>query len=391
MARFLFFTFDGGGNHPPTIGIATELQRRGHAVTVAGYESQRSRFEQAGLTFTTLPRSGSFVLPQGDFMDVRMALVRGVIANPDHLTEVPELAAGYDAIVVDSGLHLAFPAAAALPQPVAVLFHTAAAFFKPSPVMAPFLAGINATRQEHGLRSIPAVLDFADGIDHVIVATLPELDEYSQEAPSNWHWVGPVPGPSRESLDEALFEEGDNRPLVLVGLTTHTAYGPQTERLQRILDGLATLPVRVVATTGVAVDIGALRVPANAVVRDHLSHRALMPEAALCVTHLGHGTLTEALLQGIPLVCLPNPISDQAYLAQRIAALGAGVQIDQDSRPDVIREAAETVLTTVSFRDAARSLQARIGQGGAGEAAEVLESMLSVAVAGGKQSSSRDH
>ena len=65
MARILFFTFDGGGNHPPTIGIATELKQRGHAVTVAGYESQRRRFEEAGLSFVTLPRSGSFVQPVG--------------------------------------------------------------------------------------------------------------------------------------------------------------------------------------------------------------------------------------------------------------------------------------------------------------------------------------
>ena len=112
MARFLFFTFDGGGNHPPTIGIATELKQRGHAVTVAGYESQRRRFEEAGLSFVTLPRSGSFVLPVGvGEMEMRMALARGVIANPDHLLDVPELAKGHDAMVVDTGLHMAIDGA----------------------------------------------------------------------------------------------------------------------------------------------------------------------------------------------------------------------------------------------------------------------------------------
>ncbi len=380
MARFLFFTFDGGGNHPPTIGIATELKKRGHDVSVAGYETQRGRFEEAGLAFTTLPKSGSFVLPVGDEMAVRMALARGVIANPDHLTEVPELAVGHDALVVDTGLHLAVAAAAALPQPTAVLFHTASAFFKPSPFTAPFLAAINAARQGHGFAPMADLLDLSDGIAEVIVATLPELDEYSQEARPNWHWVGPVPDPAPAGLNEALFEGGDKRPLVLVGLTTHMAYGPQTERLQRILDGLSSLPVRVVATTRPAVDRQALRVPANAIVREYLSHRALMPEAAVCVTHTGHGTLTEALLQGVPLVCLPNPMSDQGYLAGTVAALGAGVQIDQDSQPEAIREAVKTVLSGPSFRDRARSLQARMGEGGAGRAAEVLESMVSVAV-----------
>src|SRR5438067_3485622 len=308
MARILFFTFDGGGNHPPTIGIATELKQRGRAVTVAGYESQRRRFEEAELSFVTLPRSGSFVQAVGvTELEMRMALARGVIANPDHLVEVPELAKGHDAMVVDSGLHMALAAAAALAQP-------------------------------------------------------------------------PIPGPAKESLDEALFDGSDHRPLVLVGLTTHTAYGPQTDRLQRILDALSQLPVRVVATAGVAVDMAAVRVPANAVVRDYLPHRALMPEAAVCVTHLGHGTLTEALLQGVPLVCLPNPMSDQIYLAQRVTTLGAGVQIDQDSAPATIREAVQTVLSTSSYREAAVALKTRIGKGGAGRAADVLEAMLPVKV-----------
>ena len=127
--------------------------------------------------------------------------------------------------------------------------------------------------------------------------------------------------------------------------------------------------------------MAALRVPANAVIRDYLPHRALMPGAALCVTHLGHGTLTEAMLQGVPLVCLPNPMSDQIYLAQRVSTLGAGVQIDQDAEPATIREAVATVLSTSSYREAAGALRTRIGQGGAGRAAEVIEAVLPVKVA----------
>jgi UDP:flavonoid glycosyltransferase YjiC (YdhE family) len=107
-----------------------------------------------------------------------------------------------------------------------------------------------------------------------------------------------------------------------------------------------------------------------------------MPDAAACVTHAGHATLTEALMRGVPLVCLPNPMSDQAYLAQRVKALHAGVQIDQDSPAEAISEAVQTVLSNSSFRSAAKLLQARIGEGGAGRAAEVLEAMVSVPVSG---------
>ena len=85
-------------------------------------------------------------------------------------------------MVVDSGLHMALAAVAALSQPSAVLFHTAAAFFKPSPFTAPFLAAINATRQAHGIASLTGFLELTEPIQ-VIVATLPELDDYNLQAP----------------------------------------------------------------------------------------------------------------------------------------------------------------------------------------------------------------
>ena len=41
MADILFVTWDGGGNVPPALGIAAELQARGHAVRVLGHAGQQ--------------------------------------------------------------------------------------------------------------------------------------------------------------------------------------------------------------------------------------------------------------------------------------------------------------------------------------------------------------
>jgi UDP:flavonoid glycosyltransferase YjiC (YdhE family) len=51
LANILFVTWDGGGNLPPAIGIAAELQRRGDAVRFLGHEQQRNVIEKAGLRF----------------------------------------------------------------------------------------------------------------------------------------------------------------------------------------------------------------------------------------------------------------------------------------------------------------------------------------------------
>lgn len=105
-----------------------------------------------------------------------------------------------------------------------------------------------------------------------------------------------------------------------------------------------------------------------------------MPDVALCVTHGGHGTITEALRCGVPMVCLPNPLSDQAYLASRVSALGAALSVDQQASPDEIRAAVEHVLSKPGYREAAARLKAKIGEGGAGRAADLLETLIPVTV-----------
>ncbi|MDX6685878.1 MAG: hypothetical protein QOF86_2006, partial [Baekduia sp.] len=40
MASLLFVTWDGGGNVPPALGIAAELETRGHDVAFLGHAHQ---------------------------------------------------------------------------------------------------------------------------------------------------------------------------------------------------------------------------------------------------------------------------------------------------------------------------------------------------------------
>lgn len=43
MSNLLFTTWDGGGNVPPALGIAGELQLRGHRVRVMGHSVNTRR------------------------------------------------------------------------------------------------------------------------------------------------------------------------------------------------------------------------------------------------------------------------------------------------------------------------------------------------------------
>jgi len=147
----------------------------------------------------------------------------------------------------------------------------------------------------------------------------------------------------------------DPRPLVLVSFTT-TGGWDQTSRIQRTLTALANGPYRVLVTAGRAAAAG-FAVPSNAVLVPHVPHGEVLPLASAVVTHAGHGTVAAALAHGVPLVCLPNPGSDQPALATRVEDLGPGQALDGElASPGEIKRAVDDVLAGPLYAAAAGRL-----------------------------------
>jgi UDP:flavonoid glycosyltransferase YjiC (YdhE family) len=57
-----------------------------------------------------------------------------------------------------------------------------------------------------------------------------------------------------------------------------------------------------------------------------LSYAQAMPHAAAVVTHVGHGTLARALLNGVPVVAVPHS-GDMGENAARVDWAGVGVRL----------------------------------------------------------------
>ena len=116
-------------------------------------------------------------------------------------------------------------------------------------------------------------------------------------------------------------------------------------------------------------DVGALAVPANAVLQPHLPHPAVLPHAAVTISHGGHGTLCASLAEAVPMVLLPNRAADQPALAARVAALGAGQALDGDAAtPAAISRALRKVIESHAYNDAATALAAAIASADAATA-----------------------
>jgi UDP:flavonoid glycosyltransferase YjiC (YdhE family) len=107
-----------------------------------------------------------------------------------------------------------------------------------------------------------------------------------------------------------------------------TAHDADHHLLRAALDGLATEPVRVIASWNGREPpwLAGYRVPANAVLVPWLSYAQTMPACDVAVVHGGHGTLARALVSG----CIPvvSPVAgDMFENAARVAWAGLGVRL----------------------------------------------------------------
>jgi MGT family glycosyltransferase len=151
--------------------------------------------------------------------------------------------------------------------------------------------------------------------------------------------------------------------------------------LRAALRGLASLPVRVIATTGKHRDpatLGLGAIPSNARVERFVPHSDLLPRTDVVVTTGGTGTVLAALSAGVPLVVVPTAW-DQPENAWRVAEAGAGIRLAPGRcTPEGIRLAVERVLGDHSFRQNAQRLGTDFaGHGGAAQAADLLEDLAS--------------
>ncbi len=365
MASILAVTWDGGGNVPPMVSIASELHRRGHNVRVLGHPQQRDTVVSGGLRFIAFrhahPWSSNVAATGLRFL---LRFLFSVFTDPglgkdvsDELAREPVHLA-----LVDSMALAALRTAERAGVLTAVLMHTFHRYHTHKWSRSPI--GVIAALR--GMR--PGQLWSA--ADRVLVATDPALDPAVQERlPKNVRYTGVVQAPIRHHTIE-------NRPLVLVSLST-IFFEDARSTFQTILDALDGLPIRGLATTG-SVAPSAIHAPANVEVHDYLPHDEIMPSASLVIGHGGHSTTMRALAHGLPLLILPlHPVLDQSMIGKAVAAAGAALTLPKTSSARKIKTAILSLLNEPTYRQAAAAIGARLrSRNGAVVAADEIEGLL---------------
>ncbi|HEY2637149.1 MAG TPA: glycosyltransferase, partial [Solirubrobacteraceae bacterium] len=180
-------------------------------------------------------------------------------------------------------------------------------------------AELNDVRRRLGL---PAQERLLGGMseDLVLVGAFPQL-EYPRPWGPGEHVIGPLLWePPAEDVE---LPPGDE-PLVVVAPST--AQDPDHRLLRAALDGLGSLPVRVLATWNRRPLPSLPRVPANTRLVEWISYARTMPRADAVVCHGGSGTLARALASGCLAVVAPAA-GDQNENAARVDWAGVGVRL----------------------------------------------------------------
>jgi UDP:flavonoid glycosyltransferase YjiC (YdhE family) len=232
---------------------------------------------------------------------------------------------------------------------------------------------LNETRARLGLAPLDHV---HGGISRTLalVGTFPQLEYPRPDGPEpGTHVVGPLQW--EPPFGDVPDPDGDpSWPLVLVAPST--AQDGEHVMLRAALEGLADLPVRVLATTNRRAPATPLRVPANARLVDWVSYSRTMPRCDVVICHAGHGTLMRALTSGCVVVACPAA-GDMNENAARLDWSGAGVRLPRrlvGARG--LRVATRRALAEPGLRARARELAAWAAQRDpADRAAELVEGL----------------
>ncbi len=396
--HFLLAMWEGGGNVPPLLGVARALIARGHGVTVLGDPTIEEEAEHAGCRFMpwrTAPHRRS-LRPEEDLLrdwetknpleglrnyrDKFIAAPAGKYAV-DTLGAIDALSP--DVLIGEYTMFGAFMAAEKRKLPAAGLVPNiwpipavGAPPFGPGflPARSPLgrlrdaffrrmvvrifnqaVPLLNETRRELGLPPLNAFFDVLQTIESFLVLTSAAFDFSAPYVPANVRYVGPIlDDPEWAAPWTPPWPPENQDPLVLVGFSS--TFQNQGPVLRNVVSALSGLPVRALVTLGEMLPEGEVQSSGPVVVARSAPHREILKQAAVLVTHCGHGTTMKALAAGVPMVCMPMG-RDQDDTAARVVHAGAGLRLKPGAPAKAIARAVRQILANASFRASARKLR----------------------------------
>lgn len=334
MARVLFSTIGPWGDLFPVIGMALEVQGRGHDVEITASPAWNDVVEDAGVAFTPVGRRIGFV-PGGTPLGPWKGPVGRVFNRLSWVT---------------GGIA------------------TSAMFDRP----------INAHRRTLGLPPIRnALINLQLGARGIVVLADPTVIDPPPDWPDHVHIASfvnwdRIDAPSVTAKVHDFLEEGEPPVLVTLGTSASTVAG---DFLQHATEELLEQGARVLTVTGPAPPVPDVA-PDLALSVDYVPYSTVLPACRAAVYHAGIGTTLAVLRAGLPQLAVPKS-HDQPDTARLIERLGVGLQIPWKRRHRRFGHAADRLLHDDQLAANATRLGAELtGRDGAQLAANTIDDLL---------------
>jgi hypothetical protein len=181
--RMLWLNWSGGGNLPPSLGVARVLTERGHAVTFAGRPEMVPRVKTAGFRAIEITQAYAEVdrYPQNHFM-TRAACY---LTSPAVEAQIHSIVAAEapDIILIDAMFPAALAQAPKFDRPTAVFVHTFV--FRQLDMWRRFFGIFDDMRQKAGFPGHPGLDQLWQSRDRIISTSFAPFD------------AAPLPGGTR--------------------------------------------------------------------------------------------------------------------------------------------------------------------------------------------------
>lgn len=401
-ASFLFTTWEGGGNVAPALTVVRKLVERGHRVRFMSDLANRTEALAAGARFIPWQQAPSRPDRTRESCPTRdweaASPQEGIMRLMDKIMLGPALEYAQDVIaelerepadVVVTSEMLPGVMAACESRKQRMIIFAANLCFYPLPGMPAFgpglppprtveeqtlhaqiaegtkmmfdagLDSLNRARLALGLLPLEHAVDQIHAAELYLLGTSRAFDFPAAQVPAKVRYVGPqLDQPEWARAWTPPWPHTDRRPLVAVGFST--TFQDHTGVLQNVMDAAANLPVKTLVTLG-QVLAWEVTPPENTVLLPSAPHDAVMGEAAVVVTHGGHGTVMRALLHHRPMLIIPHG-RDQHENAIRVTERGAGLCLPATASQEEIRQALRRLIDEPEFAAAARKLGMEIVQ-----------------------------
>ncbi|MEM6262103.1 MAG: macrolide family glycosyltransferase [Bacteroidota bacterium] len=231
--------------------------------------------------------------------------------------------------------------------------------------------------RQYGLEGYSIRSAFHNPADLNLVYTSKLFQPSFERVPENYAFVGPVVDMDRDEEESLPDEINTDQPIVYISLGTVAS----TDRIpiyQALFKAFHDLPVQLVVSTGGLTDFSSLgTIPANFLLKDHISQLAVLRVASAFVTHGGANSVHEGLLFNLPLLVIPQTF-EQTLNALTVHETGTGLYLGSRlPSAEAMRKALQQLLESKTFQKRIHEMkESFLSAGGAEEAARLVHEVI---------------